>query len=66
MGAGDVQNSPRPGKIRLGLDRLARRRGTTVDMPSRRQTLVVRRRHLHPPDTGLGANAGVTRTTKAC
>ncbi|CAH1670055.1 hypothetical protein CHELA40_14578 [Chelatococcus asaccharovorans] len=25
--------------------------------------LVVRRRHLHPPDTGLGANVGVTRTT---
>ncbi|CAH1673980.1 hypothetical protein CHELA40_14023 [Chelatococcus asaccharovorans] len=25
--------------------------------------LVVRRRHLHPPDTGLGANVGVKKTT---
>ena len=25
--------------------------------------LVVRLRHLHPPDTGLGENAGATRTT---
>ncbi|CAH1668042.1 hypothetical protein CHELA40_14869 [Chelatococcus asaccharovorans] len=25
--------------------------------------LVVRLRHLHPPDTGLGANVGVKRTT---
>ena len=25
--------------------------------------LVVRIRHLHPPDTGLGANVGVERTT---
>ena len=24
---------------------------------------VVRLRHLHPPDTGLGANVGVKRTT---
>ncbi|CAH1661435.1 hypothetical protein CHELA40_12087 [Chelatococcus asaccharovorans] len=24
---------------------------------------MVRRRHLHPPDTGLGANVGATRTT---
>ncbi|CAH1654028.1 hypothetical protein CHELA40_50831 [Chelatococcus asaccharovorans] len=26
-------------------------------------TLVVLLRHLHPPDTGLGANVGVKRTT---
>ncbi|CAH1648678.1 hypothetical protein CHELA40_10092 [Chelatococcus asaccharovorans] len=25
--------------------------------------LVVRARHLHPPDTGLGANVGVKKTT---
>ncbi|CAH1654772.1 hypothetical protein CHELA40_10988 [Chelatococcus asaccharovorans] len=24
---------------------------------------MVRRRHVHPPDTGLGANVGLTRTT---
>ncbi|CAH1656153.1 hypothetical protein CHELA40_11218 [Chelatococcus asaccharovorans] len=26
-------------------------------------SLVVRLRHLHPPDTSLGANVGATRTT---
>ncbi|CAH1651567.1 hypothetical protein CHELA40_50479 [Chelatococcus asaccharovorans] len=30
---------------------------------SRENILVVRRRHLRPPDTSLGANVGVTRTT---
>ncbi|CAH1664997.1 hypothetical protein CHELA40_12616 [Chelatococcus asaccharovorans] len=31
---------------------------------SKKATRVVRRRHLHPPITGLGADVGTTRTSR--